>query len=243
MSGLLRLYPRSWRDRYGEEFEDLLAQRPPSARHRLDIVRGALDAHLHPELVDPDRVLDRWWLVPIAGLGLFVIGVLITVAAPERYDAYGSYREAPLALVPLLGAVVLLIAGIARLSWLLPAEQGALRVIASIGLSAGALWALAPWTGILGVTFFGATAVVAVGAWRTRVISGRLAAALVVALSGPTAAFLATMLLPWYVMRQIGPGPFVFFGLLLLVWPLLALCLRNARHADPRPRGATLPAV
>ena len=52
MSGLLRLYPRQWRDRYGEEFEELLEQRPPSARHRLDIVRGALDAHLHPQLVD-----------------------------------------------------------------------------------------------------------------------------------------------------------------------------------------------
>ena len=116
MSGLLRLYPRSWRDRYGEEFEDLLAQRPPSVRHRLDIVRGALDAHLHPELVDPDRVVDRWWLVPIAGLGLFVIGLLIMATAPEKYDAYGSYREAPLALVPFLGAVVLLILGIARLA-------------------------------------------------------------------------------------------------------------------------------
>ena len=37
MSGLLRLYPRRWRERYGEEFEELLAQRPPSVRHRLDI--------------------------------------------------------------------------------------------------------------------------------------------------------------------------------------------------------------
>ena len=232
MSGFLRLYPRPWRDRYGEEFEELLAQRPPSVRHRLDIVRGALDAHLHPELVDPTRVVDRWWLVPLAGFGLLILALLIVAASPERFDAYGSYREAPMALVPLLGAVAMLIAGIARLAMLLPPEPAVLRVIASIGVSAGVLWAIAPWTGILGATFFGATAVVVVGAWRAAVIPGRLAAALVVALSGPTVLFVATMVLPWYTMRQIGPGPFVFFGSVVLVWPLVALCLRNARAVD-----------
>ena len=108
--------------------------------------------------------------------------------------------------MPLLGAVALLIVGIARLALLLPPELGALRVIASVGVSAGMLWAIAPWTGILGVTFFGATAVVAVGAWRAAVIPGRLAAALVVALGGPTALFVATMVLPWYVMREAGAG-------------------------------------
>ena len=122
MSGFLRLYPRPWRDRYGEEFEELLAQRPPSVRHRLDIVRGALDAHLHPELVDPTRVVDRWWLVPLAGFGLLILALLIVAASPERFDAYGSYREAPMALVPLLGAVAMLIAGIARLAMMLPPE-------------------------------------------------------------------------------------------------------------------------
>ena len=243
MSGLLRLYPRSWRERYGEEFEDLLAQRPPSVRHRLDIARGALDAHLHPELVDPDRVVDRWWLVPLAGFGLLFLGVLVVAVSPERVDAYGSYREAPLALVPLLGAVVLLIVGIARLVLLLPAEAGALRVIGSIGVSAGVLWAIAPWTGILGATFFGATAVVAVGAWRAAVIPGRLAAALVVALSGPTALFIATMVLPWYVLRQAGAGAVVFFASVLLVWPLVAVCLRHAHRAEGRRTGMTLPAV
>ena len=41
---LLRLYPETWRSRYGAEFADLLAARPPSRRDRLDIVRGAIDA-------------------------------------------------------------------------------------------------------------------------------------------------------------------------------------------------------
>ena len=50
MSALVRLYPRTWRDRYESEFLDVLESRPPSPRDRLDIVRGALDARLHQEL-------------------------------------------------------------------------------------------------------------------------------------------------------------------------------------------------
>ena len=118
-----------------------------------------------------------------------------------------------------------------------------MSTVTSVGVSAGVLWAIAPWTGILGATFFGATAVVAVGAWRATVIPGRLAAALVVALGGPTALFIATMVLPWYVMRQAGAGAFVFFASVLLVWPLLALCLRSARRARPRPAEGMLPAA
>jgi hypothetical protein len=232
MSGLLRLYPRPWRDRYGEEFEALLADRPPTPRHRLDIVRGALDAHLHPQLVDPLRVVDRWWLAPLAGFGLLIFGVLIVATSPERFDEYGSYRDANMALVPLLGAIVLLIVGIARLALLLPTELGALRVIGFVGVSAGVVWAIAPWVGILGVAFFGATAVVALGAWRAAVIPGRPAGALVVALSVPTALFGAMAVLPWWVMREAGGSAFTLFGAVMLVWPLVALCLRQARRSE-----------
>ena len=49
MSKLVRLYPRAWRDRYEEEFLALIAERPPTAGDLLDTVRGAIDAHLHPQ--------------------------------------------------------------------------------------------------------------------------------------------------------------------------------------------------
>jgi hypothetical protein len=42
---LVRLYPRLWRDRYGEEFTALLAGSPRTWRTAADIVLGALDAH------------------------------------------------------------------------------------------------------------------------------------------------------------------------------------------------------
>jgi hypothetical protein len=44
---LLRLYPARWRARYGDEFADLLAERPVSPYDVADILLGALDAHLH----------------------------------------------------------------------------------------------------------------------------------------------------------------------------------------------------
>lgn len=58
MIQLLDLYPRPWRDRYGDEFAELLATRPPGARDRFDIVLGAIDARLNPQVAS-DTSLDR----------------------------------------------------------------------------------------------------------------------------------------------------------------------------------------
>ncbi len=49
MKRLLSLYPRSWRDRYADEAAVVLEQQPVSPKGILDIVGGALDAHLHPQ--------------------------------------------------------------------------------------------------------------------------------------------------------------------------------------------------
>lgn len=42
----IRLYPRSWRERYGQEFEALLDDMPSSMRTTFDILKGALRMHL-----------------------------------------------------------------------------------------------------------------------------------------------------------------------------------------------------
>jgi hypothetical protein len=47
---LLLLYPRAWRDRYRGEVRELLAQHRVSTRTLLDLLFGAIDAHLHPGL-------------------------------------------------------------------------------------------------------------------------------------------------------------------------------------------------
>ena len=53
MSRFVRLYPATWRARYEAELNDALASRPLTVRDRWDLVRGALDAWVHPELVEP----------------------------------------------------------------------------------------------------------------------------------------------------------------------------------------------
>ena len=47
---ILRLYPAAWRDRYRGELEDLLGQRHVRAADISDLLRGALDARIHPQV-------------------------------------------------------------------------------------------------------------------------------------------------------------------------------------------------
>jgi hypothetical protein len=47
---LLNLYPHAWRARYEREFRAMLDDRPLSATETLDILLGAVDAHLRPQL-------------------------------------------------------------------------------------------------------------------------------------------------------------------------------------------------
>jgi hypothetical protein len=46
LRGLVRLYPRSWRRRYGAGLEALLDEMRPSPAVVLDVVRGAAGAHV-----------------------------------------------------------------------------------------------------------------------------------------------------------------------------------------------------
>jgi hypothetical protein len=48
----LALYPLGWRERYGEEMRELLDSGPARLRTLIDLLRGALDAHLHPSAVE-----------------------------------------------------------------------------------------------------------------------------------------------------------------------------------------------
>lgn len=51
MKQLLRLYPKRWRDRYADEVGALLESRRMSVSGVVDLLLGALDAHLHPAAV------------------------------------------------------------------------------------------------------------------------------------------------------------------------------------------------
>jgi hypothetical protein len=47
---LLHLYPRAWRERYGDEFLELVTDRPLNVGQVIDIVSGAIDAHLSSDI-------------------------------------------------------------------------------------------------------------------------------------------------------------------------------------------------
>jgi hypothetical protein len=53
---LLRLYPRGWRERYGEEFLAMLGATPLQAQQVIDIVSGAIDAWLSSDVRGATRV-------------------------------------------------------------------------------------------------------------------------------------------------------------------------------------------
>lgn len=123
MSRLLRLYPRAWRARYSAELASILEAQPPQLRDRFDLVRGAFDAHLHPELVDRDaepregRNPESGSVLSGALIGLgsaaWLVGVLTLMVQPVVFgerdvSAFGR-------LVTLAG--LLYSAGIARLVW------------------------------------------------------------------------------------------------------------------------------
>lgn len=50
MTWLIRLYPRPFRQRYGAELADLIAAQPFSVRTTVDLIAGAIDAWIHPQL-------------------------------------------------------------------------------------------------------------------------------------------------------------------------------------------------
>jgi hypothetical protein len=80
-SRLLRLYPALWRARYGEEMLAVLEARRPGLRGRLDLVRGAIDAHLHPDRPS--------WLpayASLAGGALWTSGAVVVLAQPVAPD-------------------------------------------------------------------------------------------------------------------------------------------------------------
>jgi hypothetical protein len=73
---LVRLYPRAWRDRYGDEFQALLEQQSATVGRVADVVLGAIDAHLTAN--SPER--RGWWLSRIPGL-MIAFGALVWAVA------------------------------------------------------------------------------------------------------------------------------------------------------------------
>ncbi len=78
---LLRLYPYAWRARYEEEVLAVLASRPLSLREAIDVLRGAVDAHLHPYLGTADLSLAQKRILLLSSLRRSLLTMFCTYSA------------------------------------------------------------------------------------------------------------------------------------------------------------------
>ncbi len=201
MSGLLRLYPRAWRARYGAELDELVAHRPLGISGSIDLFRGALDAHRHPELVDPAavdraaglaavsperyedlRVARRLGLASWLGAVLWIAGWVIAANGPIVIDGDGGYRDGGAGLPFVLLAMALLAVGLIGQMIRIPNRARVARVGALVAIVAGPVWGLGPWVLPLGIAALAGIVVFALSAWR----AGQWGVGAALAIVGPT---------------------------------------------------------
>lgn len=88
MRWLLSLYPTQWRLRYGDEFASLLETTRLSPFVFLDVLLGAMDAHLHPDIL-PGSLLTMTKrirsaeIVVFTGFVVFGVGFLVLLRLPD----------------------------------------------------------------------------------------------------------------------------------------------------------------
>ena len=125
----LRLYPRDWRDRYETEMLAVLERRPPDARARLDLARGALDARAHPRTPPSVPVV-----VAIVGGVAWIVAGLASALQPTAPDWPGFLLETlPLGLFGAVASLVVVLA-VGRRSGLEPPRgTDAALILAIVG--------------------------------------------------------------------------------------------------------------
>lgn len=142
MSALVRLYPRLWRERYETEFLALLASRPPSIGDRVDIMRGAVDARLHPELsgdadgrraITPPERIAAVSSLAAGALWLAWFGLIV-----RDFRGWGTGEPESAALLVALSAFAGLALAVAHV-FVAYAAQGAMRPIGGVGASIAAV--------------------------------------------------------------------------------------------------------
>jgi hypothetical protein len=219
MEPLLRLYPARWQRRYAPEMDALLADEPPGMRDRLDLVRGALDAHLHP-----------WWVpawplaaAAVGGVGwTFAGAIALGQPAPPDWPGY-LVETLP---VFLAAAPLLLLATLGASTRLGPRDPSAVRLgrpLAAIGWVA--------WIVLLGAAVAGQGAGPALAVAATAAAAGTLLIGIALLVGGDWAPG-GAMLVAALVLVVPAPWSATAFG---AAWVLVAI----AQLLDPRPRPRT----
>jgi hypothetical protein len=212
MNRAIALYPRAWRERYEAEFLVLLAEHPPGPRETVDIVRGAIDARLHPHLVQADMdERDTANGSRLSGL-LGIVGGLFWIAA--AFAMYGStyyphlgYKDTSSAVFVAVAAGVVTGLSAMTIQRSIPGARSVIRMSA-IAIVAGGLGMAAPWpivllgffSAIIGTMLFGlAGAALRLGPSATLLSLGGFAA-LLFNTEDDRALFLIPLGVAWIVL-------------------------------------------
>ncbi|MBM4407724.1 MAG: hypothetical protein FJ038_03770 [Chloroflexi bacterium] len=232
---LISLYPRPWRDRYEDEFRVLISGRQPSTRERLDIVRGAIDARLHPQVPGAPRDADRFGFAALAGLAAFVAALVIAANGPVHSDAYGTYRDGSAAVPVMMVATFLLSISVFRVVMQLPTT-------AIVGQSAGVLacvvllfWPLMFWVMPVGVVVLVSVMLLAVSAHRPGIWPMWLSGAMVAVLTIPAGLMAVLAVLPWYTARELNLNMLILVGPMAAIWLLVGIGLLRGVPRRPAP--------
>jgi hypothetical protein len=147
---LLRLYPRSWRERYEAEMLAVLDLAAIDRRGRLDLVRGAIDAHLHT----PSRLPGVAALVS-GGLWTFAGAGIVAQPAPSDWPGY-LLESLPIAIVAVATGGFAIVACWARRS----DRAGRIGNVAVwLAVAGHALWLVALVVALLGIAYGTPTAI------------------------------------------------------------------------------------
>ena len=252
---LIRVFPASWRGRYGDEFAALLEERPLGPYDVADVLLAALDAHLSVRgpvaAADGGRGLSMSIRIggaaAVLGGSLWLVGFLVSQF--DGSDAFGVGGWVALAgtiglLVALVGLSAVQSRRHPRLIWLSVAMPALGALVSGIGLLGMGLaegggdvagvdpWAL--WT--LGtVALVAGSGLFALASWRSRVLSGPGLALLALAMAAlvPVLPMIAGLVaIPW--------EPFVAAALLALLlsfaagWIVIGLvAIRSGSPGSP----------
>jgi hypothetical protein len=208
-ASLIALYPREWQRRYGEELAALLETGGLSARDRIDLVRGAVDAHLHP---------SRPSMLPVVAAvgagGLASTHAIALAAQPTPLDWPGYFIDAlPLAIL----AVALLVPSVIGLWLRLGDADGVLgRLGLVVALAGHGAWLVAQAAAALRIEYGPLTAVAATVAMGGSAMLG-------IALAGTGAAVLGVLLVG-AALAGVAPSG-LGWPLFAAAWSAIGFCL------------------
>ena len=249
MSTLLRLYPRAWLVRYGAELEDLTSSRPLGLGGSFDLLRGALDAHRHPELVDPSaaprptpvsrqrfedlRVARRLGTASLVGAAVWVVGWFVALNGPMVSDGAGTYRDGSAAAPLILLAMSLLAAGLLGHLIRLSRRARFARAGAAVALLTGPVWGLAPWVLPIGAAALGGIVALAAAAWWSREWGAGPALAVIGSALGGVYITVTSLVTGTGMAGQPGDPMLVAVMLFTMLWLGVGAGLRQLPPVEP----------